>query len=141
MKKFLSIITCLLAVAALTSCGTKYVVTANYDVCYPDGTRTYDGSAVVTSSTAPDVACYSFSGTNYISVIKTDTEIGTYKTGSMSFVSASTVKKAEHITSSTAPIRLNYYNVERAKKKKQQYYSSTKRRSDDIYMSDILPSR
>ena len=44
MKKLLWLIVCLMTmVIGLSSCSTKtYEVTANYDVCYPDGTKNYD---------------------------------------------------------------------------------------------------
>ena len=137
MKKWIMAIVCLMTMVAFTSCGTKYVVTANYDVCYPDGTRNFNGLIVIRSSTEPNVACYSYGGTNYVSVLKTDVEINGYA-GSygMGNINVKIVEKAEHFSSSTAPMRLNSYNIEKAKKKKQkQNYAYEKAKKDDAYLS------
>ena len=133
MKKWIMAIVCLMTMVAFTSCGTKYVVTANYDVCFPDGTRNYDGFIVVRSSTEPNVACYSYGGTNYVSVLKTDVEISSYA-GSygMGNINVKTVEKAEHFSSSTAPMRLNKYNIEKYKKYMRNT-AYTKSKGDDIY--------
>lgn len=141
MKKFLWLIVCLMTMV-FTSCGTKYIATANYDVCYPDGTRTYDGATIVRSQTEPTVVCYSYGGTNYVSVIKTDLEFSkTYGSNGMTFISGDLVKKAENIASSTAPMRLNSYKVINPKeeKKKVKYLNDKKHKGgDEVYMSDIL---
>lgn len=69
MKKVLWLIVCLMTmVIGLSSCSTTYEVTANYDVCYPDGTKNYDETATIKCSTKPSVVCYSVFGTNYISI-------------------------------------------------------------------------
>ena len=142
MKKFIMALVCLMTMVVFSSCGTKYVVTANYDVCYPDGVRNYDGTTIVRSTSEPYVSCYSYNGTNYVSVMKTDVELSNYSYGygasAISTISAKTIEKAEHFSSSTAPMRLNKWNVERAKKKKNRITAYTKTKGDDIYMSDIL---
>ena len=70
MKKVLWLIVCLMTmVIGLSSCSTKtYEVTANYDVCYPDGTKNYDETTTIKCSSEPSVKCYSVFGTNYISI-------------------------------------------------------------------------
>lgn len=98
MKKFLSFIVCLMAIVSFSSCST-YMATANYDVCYPDGTKTYKASTLITSSTKPIVVCYSIQGTNYIGAVD----------------NVKNVKNAEKIASSTAPMRLNSFKVEKVK--------------------------
>lgn len=139
MKKFIMALVCLMTMVVFSSCGTKYVVTANYDVCYPDGVRNYDGVTVLRSSCEPYVSCYSYNGTNYVSAIKTDVEVNNYSTShGMSSISVNAIKKAEHFSSSTAPMRLNSYSVEKAKNKKNRITANTKTKGDDIYMSDIL---
>lgn len=134
MKKFIMALVCLMTMVVLTSCGTKYIVTANYDVCYPDGTRAYNGTTIVRSSTEPYVSCYSYNGTNYVSVIKTDVEISNYSVGygksTINTINAKTIEKTEHFSSSTAPMRLNSYNVEKVKKGRKYI--------EDIYMKDII---
>ena len=119
MKKLLWLIVCLMTmVVSLTSCGSTYMATANYDVCYPDGTRNFDGTAVVVSSTKPSVICYSFQGTNYVSVVKTDITITSTNVNGIPVMHSDNMKKAEHIASSTAPMRLNSYSIEKVKKAK-----------------------
>ena len=139
MKKFLWLIVCLMTMV-FTSCSTKYLVMANYEVCYPDGTRTYDGSAIVNSSTEPSVACYSYGGTNYISAMGTETKASsTTSSSGFTYVTANTIKKAEHIVSSTAPMRLNSYTIEKINNKGVPITKTkSKKNNDAIYMSDIL---
>ena len=118
-------IVCLMTMV-LTSCGTDYIVTANYDVCYPDGTKTFSESVKVDHSYGyVGVVSHSFNGTNYISITTSDNPL-LGKDGI----------KLQHITSTTAPLRLNNYFIEKTKKKKTTAY--TKSKGDDIYMSDIL---
>lgn len=124
MKKWIMAIVCLMTMVAFTSCSTKYMVTANYDVCYPDGTKTFNESIKVEANKdCPniDVLSHSIGGTNYISI---------------RFDGKFTKNNVNHFISTTAPTRLNYYNVERVNKKKNTAY--TKSKGDDIYMSDIL---
>ncbi len=132
MKKWIMAFVCLMTMVVFSSCGTNYVVTANYDVCYPDGVRNYNETAVVFSIDKPYVSCYSFNGTNYVSVVKgsIDTKYGATN------VVPKTTKTSEHFSSSTAPMRLNSYYVEKAKKKRSTAYNKSKK--DDLYMSDIL---
>ena len=90
-------IVCLMTMVAFTSCGTYsyYTVTANYDVCYPDGTQTRNDTAVVkvySGDGIPDVYCYSAHGTNYVT------------TNGVNFIST------------TAPVRLNSCDVKYGKK-------------------------
>lgn len=104
MKKVLWLIVCLMAMAvSMTSCGSTYLATANYEVCYPDGTRSYKKSVTVSNSYGNDVrvGVFSFGGTNYIGVMKTANPITKEK-------DLSTV-----IASSTAPMRLTDYKVEK----------------------------
>lgn len=126
MKKFIMAIVCLMTMVVLTSCGCTYEVTANYDVCYPDGTRTYSETTKVKNSySEPTVVCYSANGTNYVSISSVDNPI--YNT-----------KKATHYITTTAPIRLNGYSVEIIKGSNK--YTASRKKSDgnDIYMKDIL---
>jgi hypothetical protein len=105
MKKFIMALVCLMTMVVLTSCGSTYEVTANYDVCYPDGTRNYDYKNIFKNSTEPSVICYSNGGTNYLSIGRV-------------------IRK-----STTAPIRLNSFNVRKLTKKTY---------IEDIYMKDII---
>ena len=123
MKKVLWLIVCLMTmVIGLSSCSATYEVTANYDVCYPDGTKNYDETATIKCSTKPSVACYSVFGTNYISIYNVGKNVYGQKTA----------EKFTHFKSSTSPMRLNKYSVIKVKKRKRHTYSG------DIYMSDIL---
>ena len=111
MKKVLWLVVCLMTMV-LASCSTPYLATANYDVCYPDGTKTVNETMKISSmGDEPIVKCYSIGGTNYISAITTDTnfkrEVGS------TFIST------------TAPLRLISYEVVSLKKKKD--------RKDDVY--------
>ena len=131
MKKVLWFIVCLMTMV-LTSCGsTKYLATANYDVCYPDGTKTYEKSVVVESYACNvGVVSHSFSGTNYISVTTSDNPL-----------LGKDATKLRHIEETTAPMRLNSYKVIDIKKeRKKTKYLNDKKKSynDEIYMSDIL---
>lgn len=129
MKKFIMALVCLMTMVVFTSCSTKtYMVSASYDVCFPDGTKTYETTKIVESTTEPNVSCYSFSGTNYVYI----------PYGEVTFMNQKEGKKNIILTSSTAPMRLNYYNVERISKKKKKNTAYTKSKGDDIYMSDIL---
>lgn len=101
MKKVLWLIVCLMTMV-FSSCTThKYIASAEYEVCYPDGTQKFNESVTLMSAGEPSVACYSVGGTNYVAVV-TNCQFD----------------KAPKILfrSSTAPIRLKTYNVTRAKK-------------------------
>jgi len=115
MKKTICFIVCLIAIVGLSSCTpSTYLVSAKYEVCYPDGTKVYDSSVVVTSREEPVVLCYSFNGTNYISAIKNEL-----------YADGTTIKeanKASVIMSSTAPMRLNSHFVEKIKGSKEVDY-------------------
>lgn len=124
MKKFFMAIVCLMTMVVFSSCVSTYRVTANYDVCYPDGTKTYDEVAIVSSVDAPSVSSYSYGGTNYVSVIKADIEGGGYY-GHGNFVSPKVVNKSVHFISTTAPTRLNDFTVHKISKKRSRY--------EDIY--------
>lgn len=117
MKKFLpAVFVCILALLSLNSCGlTTYVVKANYDVCYPDGTKTYEQEVLVTAKSKdyPLVSCYSYGGTNYVSAIATLSKNGY----------GEKQKDVTPIESSTAPIRLNSYKAEKIKDVLKQYKS------------------
>lgn len=107
MRKWIMAIVCLMTMVVFTSCSSTYVITANYEICYPDGTRPYNETVKVRSMSTPDVVCFSYSGTNYISTFTTDGIGKDY-----------TPKRSQrNIASSTAPMRLNSYNVESKKKK------------------------
>ena len=116
MKKiFISMVVCLMAMVGLSSCGSTYMVTANYDVCYPDGTITYNDTTFVGSYGKPFVKCLSFDGTNYVSSVKSVNPI--YK-----------IKDMDVIRSSTAPMRLNFWDADKVKLRKK--YISQK---DGVY--------
>ena len=108
MRKILSFV-CLMTTMVLGSCTYVYTATANYDVCYPDGTRTYEKSALVYSSSKNvQVITHSVMGTNFVAVMKKP-QYGD---------SVVTQKKPIGIIeSSTAPIRLNSYKLNFIKKK------------------------
>lgn len=110
-------------VIGLSSCSMKtYEITANYDVCYPDGTKNYEETTTIKCSTKPSVVCFSVFGTNYISISNVVKNVYGQKTA----------EKLDHFKSSTSPMRLNKYSVIEVKKRKRQTYGG------DIYMSDIL---
>lgn len=115
-------IVCLMTIVVFSSCGATYEVTANYDVCYPDGTKNYNETTTIKCSTEPSVVCYSVFGTNYISISNVEKNIYSQKTA----------EKLVHFKSSTSPMRLNKYSVIEVKKRKRQSYDG------DIYMNDIL---
>jgi uncharacterized protein YxeA len=124
MKKFMMALVCLMTMV-LTSCGTTYNVTANYEVCYPDGTRSFSETTKIKNAySEPVVVSYSVCGTNYISVSCSDNPIANSK-------------KASHFITTTAPVRLTGYNVQ-SNKKKGKKTAYTKLRGDEVYMSDIL---
>ena len=107
MKKFIMALVCLMTMVVLTSCGSTYEVSANYDVCWPDGTRSYTFENTYTNSTKPTVSCYSISGTNYVSI---HSAIDDWAKNPMGRV----------IESSTAPIRLISWSVKPTKKVKNK---------------------
>ena len=103
MKKILWLIVCLMTmVVSVSSCGGTYLATASYDVCYPDGVRTEEGSTLITSMSKPNVSCFSFDGTNYVAV------------GDLT----SSLKGKVVINSTTAPMRLKTYGVKKVKNKR-----------------------
>ena len=122
MKKIIMALVCLMTIVVFSSCSTTYEVTANYDVCYPDGTKNYNETTTIKCSTEPSVVCYSVFGTNYISISNVEKNVYGQKTA----------EKLVHFKSSTSPMRLNKYSVIEVKKRKRQTYGG------DIYMSDIL---
>lgn len=155
MKKFMMALVCLMTMVVFSSCGCTYNVTANYEVCYPDGTRSYNETTKVENAySEPTVVCYSFDGTNYVSVSCSDNPM-------------TNSKKATHYITTTAPIRLNSWSVTECKKEKPRciaikkngekcnriaeknseycwkhedtaHKSKKKGKNDEIYMSDIL---
>lgn len=122
MRKLLWLIVCLMTMV-LSSCGSVYYATANYDVCYPDGTKNYDKTVKVYSHSEPSVVSYSFSGTNYISAVAND---GFNMDGSKH------IKGGVVLISTTAPIRLNSSYIESAKHKSTAHRSKGR---DDMYSS------
>lgn len=113
MKKFIMALVCLMTMVILTSCSkTLYSVTASYDVCWPDGTRTYNDttSVKISSYTEPIVVCYSLQGTNYVS-------IGYNETIDLKDPNSKDVK---HYISTTAPIRLINWKVVTIKESKRK---------------------
>ena len=122
MRKLLWLIVCLMTMV-LASCGSTYSVTASYDVCYPDGTKSYEFNKTYKNSTEPTVTCFSIGGTNYLSIHSAMDEI-------------SKNPKGRIIISTTAPIRLTSCTVENIKKRR--YLNDKRRKGDDIYMDDIL---
>jgi len=121
MKKVLWLIVCLMTMV-LTSCSTSYVVSAKYDVCYPDGTKSFDNSVVVKSynESAVNVYCHSYNGTNYLSVTTSDNPLYGKKATSLT-----------HFISTTSPIRLKTYDVKRCKKGKHDNKELAS--NDDMY--------
>jgi hypothetical protein len=111
----------------LSSCSSTYIVTANYDVCYPDGVKNYNEKILFSSWNEPTVKCYSIFGTNYISVVGNNATLPNGKS----------MKSETLFKSSTAPMRLNSFYVENTKKKNTAHKVKNK---DDIYitMNDIL---
>ena len=117
MKKWIMAIVCLMTMV-LVSCGTKtYMVSANYDVCFPDGTKTYETTKIVKSTCTPNVSCYSFQGTNYVYI----------PYGEVTFMNQKDDKKNIILTSSTAPMRLNSYHIEECKKTKARCIAVNKK--------------
>ena len=114
MKKLLWLIVCLMTMVTFTSCRATYLATAKYEVCYPDGTRSYEDSAKITSLGEPMVLCFSRSGTNYISVVSVSTDINGTNTKK--------IEKFTHIVSSTAPMRLVDYKIEKLKREIQKIH-------------------
>lgn len=110
MRKLLWLIVCLTTMVMFSSCGANYLITANYEVCYPDGTKAQDKSAEFFSTGTPSVVCHSYAGTNYISVTTNDNPL-----------MGKAANRLNHIASTTAPMRLNSYNVEKTKKKKRYH--------------------
>lgn len=112
MKRLMWLIVCLMTmVLCFTSCAPTYNVSANYDVCYPDGTKTQTKTIKINSYSieAINVVCHSFNGTNYISVTENDNPLDGKKATNL-----------QHIVSTTAPMRLNDYNVVKVKKPKRE---------------------
>lgn len=104
MKKVLWLIVCLMTMV-FTSCGSIYKVTAEYEVCYPDGVKKYTDAVVVSIYSEPWVKDYSFGGSNYISVV-----------GQNYIIKDPSKYKVESIIkSSTAPMRLIKYNYVKVK--------------------------
>jgi hypothetical protein len=156
MKKFMMALVCLMTMVVFSSCSEKaYNVTANYDVCYPDGTRNYDCASVVCSYGKPSVACFSYGGTNYLTVSSAEN------------IMKKDDKKVLKSISTTSPIRLNSWSVTECKKEKPRciaikkngekcnriaekdseycwkhedtaHKPKKKSKYDEIYMSDIL---
>ena len=101
MRRICIILAAFIATSVLCGCGSTYIATANYDICYTDGTRTFEKSIKVTSYNKDiSVNAYSVGGTNYVSVISKDNPF-------------EKAKNRHHIDSSTAPIRLNSYTIEK----------------------------
>ena len=114
MKKVLWLIVCLMTMV-FTSCGSTYSVSANYDVCYPDGTKNYTFENTYTKSSEPTISCYSIGGTNYISIHSAIDDFNKNPKGRV-------------IISTTAPIRLNESKVEELKRGRKID------KNDDIYI-------
>lgn len=104
MKKVLWLIVCLMTMV-FTSCGSVYKITAEYEVCYPDGVKKYTNAVTVASNSEPWVNDYSVGGSNYISVFGYDYIIK----------DASKIKTLGILESSTAPMRLIKYNAVKVK--------------------------
>ena len=101
MKKVLWLIVCLMTMVFTSCTYHKYIASAEYEVCYPDGTQKFNESITITSTGEPSVICYSVHGTNYVAVAPNGEIKGTPKL---------------FFRSTTAPIRLKTYNVKSAKK-------------------------
>ena len=105
MKKVLWLAVCLMTMVVFTSCTPKYLVSAKYEICYPDGTRVYEDSIKVASYATPKVLCHSVAGTNYVSAASMSYDKNTFNERD--------VKKRNHIASSTAPMRLVEYKTKK----------------------------
>ena len=114
MKKFVMAIVCLMTMVLCVSCGTTYHVSAEYEVCWPDGTMSYSFEKTYSNSTEPTISCYSIGGTNYLSLHSALDEL-------------SKNPKGRIIESTTAPIRLVSSNVYKVKKGKPYV--------EDIYLN------
>ena len=114
MRKLLWLIVCLMTMA-FTSCSKTYLTSAEYEVCYPDGTQKFNESVTISSTSEPYVKCYSVGGTNYVAVISNEYNLG--KTPKI------------FLNSSTAPIRLKTYDVKRLKGGKKKTYDG----NDGVY--------
>lgn len=125
MKKFMMALVCLMTMVVFSSCGSTYEVSANYDVCWPDGTRNYTFENVYEKSSEPTIHSYSIGGTNYLSI-----------SGSMDKMNKN--PKGKVFVSTTAPIRLNEYSIVKVKKSNKRIVVNAKKKRDDVYMSDIL---
>ena len=125
MKKFIMALVCLMTMVVFSSCGSTYEVTANYDVCWPDGTKNYNFENVYEKSSQPAIYSYSIGGTNYLSIGSSSDKMTKNPTGKV-------------FVSTTAPIRLNTCSIVKIKKNKKRTTAYTKTKGDDIYMSDIL---
>ena len=122
MKKLLWLIVCLMTmIVSLTSCGSVYLAKANYEICYPDGTKNYDKSVAVVSTSEPSVICYSYGGSNYVSATTND------------LVNGKEIKSQKVIASSTAPIRLNSYSVEKVKNRTSTNTNYKDPKTDSMY--------
>jgi len=101
MRKLLWLIACLVTMVTFTSCNKTYLTSAEYEVCYPDGTQRFNESISVLSTTEPSVVCYSVNGTNYVAIVN---DLNVAKTPKILF------------RSTTAPIRLKTYDIKRVKR-------------------------
>ena len=81
------------------------MVTADYEVCFPDGTKSYNETKTIKCSNYPSVVCYSLLGTNYVSI--SDAKRNRY--------GQKTTEELVHFKSSVYPIRLNNYSVVKLK--------------------------
>lgn len=131
MKKLIFIF---VTVLCLTSCGKTYEATieANYDVCYPDTTITYDKSMRV---------MYSYSKSNYNVDPETfanyNYTVKSYSYNGTNCISCIGINNIRYICtfeSSTAPMRLNSYNIYNVKRVKKE---KKIKKNDNVYMNYI----
>ena len=105
MKKLVFGILCLLF---MESCSSTYQVTANYDVHFPNETKTFESVEIIRvtkMSGEPKVIMTSFGGSNYIALVSSNANINGLKDVYGS------------IYSNTAPLELNSYKVTKVKNK------------------------
>ena len=82
MKKlFWCLVLCLMTVISMTSCQVGFLATANYDVCYPDGTQTYEDEVEFYTNGNGNiyVKAYSVGGSNYVSVVDGSAKVAKVK--------------------------------------------------------------